>query len=80
MNAKKFKEKMIEEEKKHSDYWSQFSKRCPKCHCSNYLKPDLDFIYCKICSTIIFRDKKAEFKYNLKKEIEKEKIKWKIKK
>lgn len=63
------KNKLVREERKHNDYWVQFGKRCPNCNCTNYMKPNVDLIYCKICGTEIFKDEKTKFRYELNKRL-----------
>lgn len=64
-----FKSKAILEENRKSNYWNQFSRRCPTCCCTNYIKPSKDFIRCKICGTKIYQNEQTKFKYELRKRL-----------
>lgn len=63
------KNKLIRENEIRSNYWNQFSRRCPTCCCTNYIKPSKDYIRCKICGTRIYQNEQTKFKYELKKRL-----------
>jgi ribosomal protein L37AE/L43A len=65
MKKELMKNKLVKEEVKRNGYWVQFKKRCPECDCTNYMRPNVDVMLCKVCGTKIYKDEKTKFKYEL---------------
>lgn len=50
-----------------SKYWNATRKVCPKCgHVIGFYKPKLRYVECVYCGTIVFKDKKSEFDFRIK--------------
>ena len=74
------KNKMIRKEDSYRNYWNKFSKTCPVCNCTNYMKPNVDMMYCKVCGNNIFKDDKTKFMYEMGKRLQNENIRRTIRK
>lgn len=50
-----------------SEWWTKTRKKCPYCgHVLGFYKPSIKYVECNFCGNIVFRDKKAEYDFRIK--------------
>lgn len=55
-----------------SAWWYSTRKTCPHCgHVLGFYKPKTQYVECSYCGNIVFRNKKAEFDFRIKRRFSK---------